>query len=287
MVRTEQEMTGVYGPVLLTTQPAPGGFISRYLLGLTPVIPVIFSLIALVILHTAVSLFPPSFINSLRTVVPDLPGFIEIGILLIAPGGIFLFFIYLGDVLHSTELWAGASLTLLLSGIGALVMVQDMNFPLLSARYLLVLFQWIAYLVQPFSLIASVVVITGIELFRRTIRYTITRDVVIISGGIWNLVENVIPLHQIEKLVLVQSRLGHFFHFGTVVLKGLVFGNTEIDLRGIEMAGDMEPIDTDKVSSLRWQKGSHNPLICLYGVRDPESVKVRLEKAIQQISQKS
>ena len=287
MVRTEQEMTGVYGPVLLTTQPARGGFISRYLLGLTPVIPVIFSLIALVILHTAVSLFPPSLVNSLRTVVPDLPGFIEIGILLIAPLGIFLFFIYLGDVLHSTELWAGASLTLLLSGIGALVMVQDMNFPLLSARYLLVLFQWIAYLVQPFSLIVSVVVITGIELFRRTIRYTITRDVVIISGGIWNLVENVIPLHQIEKLVLVQSRLGHFFHFGTVVLKGLVFGNTEIDLRGIEMAGDMEPIDTDKVSSLRWQKGSHNPLICLYGVRDPESVKVRLEKAIQQISQKS
>jgi len=287
MVRTEQEMTGVYGPVLLTTQPARGGFISRYLLGLTPIIPVIFSLIALVFLHTAVSLFPPSFINSLRTVVPDLPGFIEIGILLIAPGGIFLFFIYLGDVLHSTELWAGASLTLLLSGIGALVMVQDMNFPLLSARYLLVLFQWIAYLVQPFSLIASGVVITGIELFRRTIRYTITCDVVIISGGIWNLVENVISLHQIEKLVLVQSRLGHFFHFGTVVLKGLVFGNTEIDLRGIEMAGDMEPIDTDKVSSLRWQKGSHNPLICLYGVRDPESVKARLEKAIQQISQKS
>jgi hypothetical protein len=287
MVRTEREMAGVYGPVLLTIQPAPVGFISRYLLGLMPIIPVIISLIALPLLYNAVSVFPPSFLDSLRTVVPDLPLLVEIGILLIAPLGIFLLFIYLGDVLHSTELWAGASLTLLLSGIGAFVMVQEIGPPLLSTSYLLVFFQWIAYLVQPICIVASVVTIMGIELFRRTIRYTITRDVVIISGGIWNLVENVIPLHRIEKLVFVQSRPGQFFHFGTIVLKGLIVGNTEIDLRGHEMAGEMESSDTDKVSSLPWQQGSRNPLICLYGIRDPESVKVRLEKAIQQISQKS
>jgi len=287
MVRTEREMAGVYGPVLLTTQPAPRGFIYKYMLGLTPIILVALSLIALSLLHIVVNGFPPSLVHSLEKVVPDLPELIELCVLLITPVGIFLFAIWFGDVIHHPEIWTGAALTLLLCGIGAMVIVQGMDLPVLSAIYLLAVFQWVAYLVQPSSVVAAVVVTIGIEAFRRSLHYTLTRDVLIITGGIWNQVENLIPLDRIEKIVLVQSRLGHLFHFGTVVPAGKVFGLSEIDMTGQHLLGDLLHPDTDQISTMRWQRGSHNPLVCLYGIRNPEDVKVRLKKAIQQISQKS
>jgi hypothetical protein len=230
--------------------------------------------------------FPHSLVEPLGTILPDLPAFVEIYVYLVAPFGIFLFFIFLGNEMNRTEIWTGAALTLILSVIGGLVLVQGTENPILSTSYLLLLFRWIAYLIQPFSVIASLFVVAGIELFRLSLKYTITRDVVIISGGLWNLVENVIPLHQIERIILVQGRLGHFFHFGTIVPAGLVFGITQIDMRGHRTTGDKVHPDTDQASTLRWEQGSLNPLVSLYGIRDPENVKVRLEKAILQISEK-
>jgi hypothetical protein len=281
MVRTEREMTGVYGPVILTTRPAPRGFISRYILGLTPIAMVVLSLIALTFLPDLLEGTTRSTVHSLQTIVPELPQYLEICILLIAPIGIFLFFIWLGDVIHRTEIWTGAGLTILLSIIGALVMVQGSNLPMLSTGYLLTLFQWVAYLVQPFSIVAAIMVISGDEAFRRTLRYTLTKDVVIITGGIWTQVENVIPLRQIERIVLVQGRLGHLFHFGTVVPEGKVFGLAGTDMTGHQEPGDVLR-DTEKVSVLRWQQGSYNPLVCLYGIVHPEDMKSGIERAMQQ-----
>lgn len=286
MVRPEKEMSGIYGPVLLTTHPAPGGFLFKYILGLTPLLLAALSVIVLTVMIGAGKSFPHSLTGPLGTVVPDLAAFVEIFVYLIAPVGIFLFFILLGDVVNRPEIWAGAGLTLIMSVIGGLILVQGTGIPLLSTSYLLILLQWIAYLIQPCSLIASLIVIAGIELFRRSVKYTITRDVVIITGGLWNMVENVIPLHQIKRVILVQGRLGHFFHFGTIVPAGLVFGITQIDMRGHHLTGDNIHPDTEQASTLRWEEGSHNPLVSLYGIRDPESVKKRLEKAIQQISEK-
>ena len=283
MVRPAKEMIGVYGPVLFTTHPAPRGFIYKYILGLTPLFLAALSVIVLTIMIDAGKSFPHSLVDPLGTIVPDLDAFVELFVYLIAPVGIFLFFIFLGDVMNRPEIWTGAALALILSVIGALVY---MGTPILSTGYLLTLFRWIAYLIQPSSVIASLIVIAGIELFRRSLLYTITRDVVIITGGLWNLTENVIPLHQIERLVLVQGRLGHFLHFGTIVPAGLVFGITQIDMRGHHVTGDKGYPDTDQASKLRWEEGSHNPLVSLYGIRDPENVKKRLEKAILQFSEK-
>jgi hypothetical protein len=286
MVRPAKEMIGVYGPVLFTTYPAPRGFIYKYFLGLTPLFLAALSGIILTVMIDAGKSFPHSLVDPLGTIVPDLDAFVELFVYLIAPVGIFLFFIFLGDVMNRTEIWTGAALTLFSSVIGGLVLVQGTGIPILSTSYLLTLFQWIAYLIQPFSVIATLIVLAGIELFRRSLQYTITRDVVIITGGVWNLIENVIPLHQIGRIVLVQGRLGHFFHFGTIVPAGLVFGITQIDMRGHYMIGDRVHPDTDSASTIDWEEGSHNPLVSLYGIRDPENVKVLLEKAIQQISQK-
>jgi hypothetical protein len=286
MIQPERGMSGVYGPVLLTTHPAPRGFISKYILGgLTPLVLTALSLVVLnVIIGTGRS-FPTSLVDPLGTIVPDLHAFIEIFVYLIAPVGIFLFFIFLGDEMNRPELWTGAALALSLSVIGGLVLVQGTGIPVLSTSYLLTLFQWIAYLIQPCSVIAGLIVVAGIELFRRSLEYTITRDVVIIMGGLWNTVENIIPLHQIERVILVQSRLGHFLHFGTIVPAGLVIGITHVDMREHFTAGKVLP-DTGSASILRWQQGSLNPLVCLYGIRDPENVKIRLEKAMQQNAEK-
>jgi hypothetical protein len=202
---------------------------------------------------------------------------------LIAPVCIFLFFIFIGDVMNRPEIWTGAALALILSVIGGMVYMGN---PTLSTSYLFDLFRSIAYLIPYCSVIASLIVIAGIELFRRSLEYTITRDVVIITGGLWKTVENVIPLHQIGRIILVQDRLGHVFHFGTIVPAGLVFGISQVDMRGHHMTGDIVHPDTDTASTLRWEEGAHNPLVSLYGIRNPESVKIRLEKAILQISEK-
>jgi len=286
MIRPEKEMAGVYGPVLFTTHPAPRGFIYKYILGgLTPLVLTALSLVVLNVMIGTGRSFPTSLVDPLGTIVPDLHAFIEIFVYIIAPVGIFLFFIFLGDEMNRPEIWTGAALALSLSVVGGLVLVQGTGIPVLSTSYLLTLFQWIAYLIQPCSVIAGLIVVAGIELFRRTLEYTITRDVVIIMGGLWNTVENIIPLHQIERVILVQSRLGQFLHFGTIVPAGLVFGITQIDMRGHYITGKAHP-DTGTASTLRWQQGSLNPLVCLYGIRDPENVKIRLEKAIQQVSEK-
>lgn len=284
MVRTEREMTGVYGPVILTTRPAFRGFFTRYLLGLTPVLLVGLSLLTLPLVRDLVNGSFRSTVISLQTIAPELPQYLEIAILLIAPVGIFLFFIWLGDIIHRPEIWTGAGLTLLLSGIGALVMVQGSDVPLLSTGYLLTVFQWVAYLAQPFSVVAAVMVIVGDEAFRRTLHYTLTRDVVIITGGIWTQVENVIPLQQIERVVLVQGLLGRLLRFGTIIPEGKVFG-----LAGTGMTGHHETgtvlWNTDRVPVLHRQQESSNPLVCLYGILNPGDVKERIERAIQKHSE--
>jgi hypothetical protein len=285
MVRTERGMTGVYGPVILTTRPAPRGFISRYILSLTPVVLVALSLVSLPFLNDLVNGSSLFTVASLKAIMPELPQYLEICVLLIAPVGIFLFFIWLGDVIHCPEIWIATGLTLLLSGIGALVMIQGTSFPILSTGYLLMLFKWVAYLVQPFSVIAAGVVIVGVEAFRRTLQYTLTRDAILITGGIWNQVENIIPLHQITGISLVQGRLGHLFNFGTVVPAGKVFGLSEIDMTGHHAQGDLQHPDSDQLTTLRWQKGAHNPFVCLYGILNPHNIKACIEKAMHKQSE--
>jgi membrane protein YdbS with pleckstrin-like domain len=284
MVRPAKEMIGVYGPVLFTTHPAPRGFIYKYILGLTPLFLTALSLIVLNIMLEAGRSFPHSLVGPLGTIVPDLDIFVQLFAYLIAPVCIFLFFIFIGDALNRPEIWTGAALALILSVIGGLVYMGISTF---STSYLFDLLRSIAYLIQYFSVLASLIVIFGIELFRRSVTYTITRDVVIITGGLWNLVENVIPLHQIKRIVLVQGHLGQLFHFGTIVPAGLVFGISQVDMREQYAVGDAVHQDTDTASALRWEQGAQNPLVSLYGIRDPGNVKERLEKAIQQFSAKN
>ncbi|MCX6684600.1 MAG: PH domain-containing protein [Methanoregula sp.] len=268
---------GIYGPVLLTTHPAPRGFLSRYLLGLTPVFLAGFSLLVLTCLQSVVTTFPPTLVQSLTTLVPELPAFIDLTVLLIAPVGIFLLFIYIGDATNHPEMWIGASLTLLLSGIGAFYQVQGIGIPTISTAYLLLFFQWTAYLTQPFSVVASIIVIAGTELFRRSILYTMMRDVVRITGGVWTQVEHLIAYPQIGRIIIQQNRFNRFIHVGTIILAGTMYRGTDTSRNGTAGTNG-----TGTGYTLVSPEGVHSPLDCLYGIRNLKKVKELLEKKIQQ-----
>ena len=121
MVRPAKEMVGVYGPVLFTTHPAPRGFIYKYILAFTPIFLAALSGIILNIMLGAGKSFPHSLVGPLGTIVPDLDIFVQLFAYLIAPICIFLFFIFLGDILNRPEIWTGAGLALIMSVIGGLV----------------------------------------------------------------------------------------------------------------------------------------------------------------------
>jgi hypothetical protein len=270
------ESQGIYGPVLLTTHPEAGGFLSRYFLCFTPVFLAVISLLTLSWLQNMVAGFPPVLLQSLETIVPELPAFIDITVLLIAPIGIFLLFIYLGDTIDYPEIWVGAALTLLLSSIGVFYHLLALSIPTLSAVYLLLLFQCTASLILPVSVVVSVILITYTEVFRRSIHYTIMQDVVKINGGFWTKVEHLIVYQQIGRIIIKQNRFERYLHIGTIIPAGSLYREKDTGRSGI--AGTT---GTGTGYTPVSPGGARGPLDCLYGIRDPEKVKVILEQKVR------
>jgi hypothetical protein len=271
---------GIYGLVLLETHPSTRGFLSRYLLCLTPIVLAGLSVLVLTYLMTMLTESSASVVQSLGTIVPELPAYIQITILLIAPVGIFLFFIFIGDVTNHEEIWIGAALTMLLCAIGSFYQVYTLGIPIMSTQYLLELFQWMAYLVQPFSVVAAVVVLIGTELFRRSIRYTLYRDIVRITGGVWTPVEHLIAYKQIGRIMVKQNWFNRFIHVGTILFAGAMYHGMNpssigtADTTGTEgLVSGYTLISPDMV---------YSQLDCLYGIKNPEKAKELLEQKVLQ-----
>jgi hypothetical protein len=275
------ETHAIYGPVLLQTNPSARGYLFRYLLCLTPIALAGVSILVLTYLMNMLTDSSQSVVQSLGTIVPELPAFIEITVLLIAPVGIFLFFIFIGDATNNPEIWIGAALTMLLSSIGALYIVLTSAEPTLTTPFLLLLFRWIAYLVQPASVAATILVLIGTELFRRTIHYTLYNDLVRITGGIWTPVEHLIAYKQIGRVKLKQNWFNRLIHIGSILFAGAMYHGMDtgrddsVDLPGTEsLLSGYTLISPESV---------HSPLDCLYGIKNPEKAKEVLEQKVMQI----
>jgi hypothetical protein len=274
------ETYGIYGPVLLDTYPSPRGFLSRYLLCLTPIALAGLSVLVLTYLMNMLTESSASVVQSLGTIVPELPAYVEITVLLIAPVGIFLFFIFIGDATNHPEIWIGAALTLLLSVVGAFYQVYSVGIPSVTTPYLLSLFQWTAYLIQPASVIATVLVLISTELFRRSIRYRLYGDLVRITGGVWTPVEHLIAYKQIGRIMIKQNWFNRLIHVGSIVFAGAMY-------RGID-AGRTDSGSLPGTESLLSgytlisPESVHSPLDCLYGIKYPEKAKELLEQQILQ-----
>jgi hypothetical protein len=269
---------GIYGQVILETHPSARGFLSRYLLCLTPIALAGLSVLVLTYLMTMLTESSASIVRSLGTIAPELPAYIEITILLIAPVGIFLFFIFIGDVTSHAEIWIGAALTMLLSGIVAFYIVLTSGLATVTTPFLLSLFRWIAYLVQPASVVATVLVLIGTELFRRSIHYTLYGDLVRITGGVWTPVEHLIAYKQIGRIKVKQNWFNRLIHVGSIMFAGAMYhgmdtGRTDSDtLPGTEsLLSGYTLISPESV---------HSPLDCLYGIKNPEKAKELLEQKV-------
>jgi hypothetical protein len=274
------ETHAIYGPVLLKTNPSARGFISRYLLCLSPMVLAGLSVLVLTYLMNIFTESSASIVRSLGTIAPELPAYIEITILLIAPVGIFLSFIFIGDLTNHAEIWIGAALTMLLSGMVAFYIVLTSAEPTMTTPFLLALFRWIAYLVQPASVVATVLVFIGTELFRRSIHYTLYGDLVRITGGVWTPVEHLIAYKQIGRIMIKQNWFNRLIHVGSILFAGTMYHG--IDTGRTDSSGLPGTESLLSGYTLISPESVHSPLDCLYGIKDPEKAKEVLEQKVQQ-----
>jgi hypothetical protein len=270
------------GTVLLVTRPARAGFVYKYLMALSPVVLVILSVFALRILgnlfHSASSSLTSAVPGSLS---PYTTGVINqyalplsdasaITVLMIAPVGIFIIVAAIGWTMRLTELWAGSVLTLVMSGVTALGMATWYGSSPVPGNYLLLLLQWIAFLVQPFCLVAVVIVLFASEKFRRSITYTITSEGLWIRGGLFKIQEHMIPHRQIGRIVFEQDFFGTFFNYGTLIPQSMTRWGAETSFRGIGASGQKDNIGLGIGFAKGREEGSRYPLDCLFGIPDPK-----------------
>jgi hypothetical protein len=204
----------------------------------------------------------------------------NITVLMIAPVGIFIFFAAIGWTMRLTELWTSTVLTLGLSGVTAIIMANWAGVPPASGNYILLLLQWIAYLVQPFCFIAAGIVILATEKFRRSIKYTITKDGLWIRGGFLWTQEHMIPHHQIGRIVFEQDFFGARFNYGTLIPQSMTRWGAETSFRGVGATGQKDNFGVGIGFAKGREEGSRYPLDCLYGIPDPKTAQKILTELI-------
>jgi hypothetical protein len=253
--------------VVLQTGPHPAGFLTRYLLAFTPLVLLGVSVIMTGLMRDVVR-------GSLSPILHGTAGsilagmgigeLIEISILLTAPVGIYLSFVIIGWMIRSTEMWAGSAIAL---GLGTVWGIALMGIsPETSLSQGLELLTWITSLMGPASVVATLMVIAWIDFSRRSTRYTITRENLVLKGGIWRKQEHVLPWHQIGRLVMEQNPVERLFNTGTII--PVAAGSPgPAGRRGGGLAGAGREI-------------SRSPLDCLCGVREPGLVMEFLQELV-------
>jgi membrane protein YdbS with pleckstrin-like domain len=283
-------------PVLFSARPEALSFLYRYLLSFTPVVLVILCMgirgiqdsLFLAASHTVPALSPvpakpasnissaamAQYLGVLNTSTPGLGELAALMILLIAPVGIFLLAAGIGSSLRKTEVWTGPALTLILSSCTAYVLAGSSSF---SMAYLVLFLQWVAFLVQPFSILASVLVLWGTEKFRRSIEYTITPDAVVIRGGVFKHKEQTIPHHHIGGVIFEQDLIGSRFNYGTVIPQSTASRNAAFSFWGIVTSERKDNADPGAGNGGSIGT-SRDPLDCFFGIPDPKTARQILER---------
>jgi membrane protein YdbS with pleckstrin-like domain len=239
--------------VPLTTNPDKMSFIFKYGMALSACILVVVAIIVQLVIN-----------NMIREISPELSDVITLIFFI----GILLIFIIIGWAMKLTEMWISMALTLGLSGLVGIPVAFFLASQTGQPQFLLSLVQWIAFLIQPFSVIAAIIVIAWTERFRRSIQYTITQDGVWIKGGVYKKQERMIPLIKIGMIEMEQDYFGIRYNYGTII----AHSSTRM---GSEMSG--REAGCEAKSS---REESRNPLYCLYGIPNPQNAKQILTRLI-------
>jgi membrane protein YdbS with pleckstrin-like domain len=211
----------------------------------------------------------PGMTGSLNSLTPAVTGITTISIYLIAPIGIFIAVAGIGWAMRLTELWTSTAITLGLSIVAALILMSGTGIPLVSERYISDLVQWIAYLVQPFCVLAAILILVWTEKFRRSLTYTVTKENIAIQGGVWKHQEHLIPHHQIARVVLEQDLFGRIFNYGTVIPQSISRWGAETSFRGVGASGQKDNVGAMIGYAKGREEASRYPLDCFYGIPDP------------------
>lgn len=237
--------------VLLRTGPDPRGFLSRYLLALTPLVILAASVIVTGMMRAYITgTFSSALSGPAQALLPGMGDLMEMAILLTAPVSLYLTFVIIGWRAHSLEMWTGSALAMGLAGLAGYLLFTTS--PDVGVSPALDLLYWIAYLTAPASLIAVILVLGFVEQYRRSISYTIAREGLVLQGGLFRKKEHLLPWHHIGGLVMEQGFLGKRLGTGTII--PLVTGN---------------PGATGGASG---KEPSRSPLDCLSGIREPALV---------------
>jgi len=276
--------------VLLVTRPEKMSFALRYCLAFTPCILVGVSILARNILETLFRTFSSAVSGSLTAPLENsmavagtgtlIPGSLDIGsslaygtsvtLLLIAPVGIFIIFAVIGWSLRITEMWTGVTLTLLLSGITGILLVVVNKTGGMQDNLLLYL-EWIAFLVQPFCIVASVTALLWLEKFRNSLEYTITDRGVWFRGGVGKKQEHFVFSSEIGRVVLEQNFFGVRHNFGTVIPVSNTPWGDETSFRGFGAGGQKDAFGGGILFAKSRQESSRSPLDCLFGIPNPQA----------------
>jgi len=256
---------GTNKTVILVTGPDSRSFLAKYLLALTPLLLVVISFITTAALRGFLSAFTPSLSGPVGKILPGMGEMMEMTVLLTAPVSVFLLFVIIGWMTRLPEMWTSSALALGLSSLGGIFLV--IFFPVTGMSQIMDLLTLIADLILPASVAAVIIVLAWTEKFRRSIRYAVTNEGVVTSGGVWKRQEHILPHHQIARLVMEQDMIMRLLHTGTII---------PVVTQGPGSGARKEAVNGGKGG----QGASRHPLDCLYGVRDPEKIMALLEQLI-------
>ncbi|MGE5831842.1 MAG: PH domain-containing protein [Methanomicrobiales archaeon] len=233
--------------VVLELHISPAGFIARYLLALTPLFLVVISLVAAAGMHGLVSGLPMSVSTPMGSLA-NMREMVETLILLTAPVGIFSLAVAIGWASRYTEMWTGSLVALGLGFLGGILQLTLLDSPMSLVNLL----TSISDLILPASAASVILVLAGTELFRRSIRYTITYEGIITRGGVGRRQERILPHYRIARLEMEQGIMGRLLDTGTIFPIGMVQRGTGFQREGQERSRDI--------------------LDCLYRVREPGKI---------------
>ncbi|HEX3002372.1 MAG TPA: PH domain-containing protein [Methanoregula sp.] len=134
--------------------------------------------------------------------------------------------------------------------------------------------------VQPFAVLATIIVLYATEKFRQSVSYMITADGITMQGGLWKRQVHLIPHSQIGRIVLEQDFLGARYNYGTVIPQTLTRWGTETSIRGVGAGGQKGNIGVGVGFAKGREEASRDPLDCLFGIRNPDKAQHLLETFI-------
>ncbi len=263
--------------ILDEIKPTVRGFIRKYILCSASIIAIAayYAMLPTVERLLSAGLQHVTFFADLAFIVLGIPSrYSDVGTVL-GLISVIGFLLAISWVLASREASLSIALTMLLASLFALPSVLGGQGILNSAVSFLQSFN---SALLPSAVCATILLLVGTEIYRRSITYRLTDTDLVIEGGLWRKQEHRIPYNQIGRVVLEQSLLGRLLNYGTVIPVGVAEWGAEYYTRAVGASLGDPAVGAGYARTLK--EVSRDPMKCLYGIENPSEVAAKLQKMI-------